>query len=214
MTHTHASGLSGSAVLLSAGVPDADRWPDKFDAFEITDAVSAVARAVLWANGTLVTASWPTIAPLLLHIAAEEADDCHGRVVAYRSQAFEPISPKQARLHGWTKAGAIVHTKRVGDEPADPVSAPDSILRMRSQMMAKTRPTAMILIGGGRGMYGEYALFRDLCPDAPIYAFGHPGGAAGMLVDQSPPGLRDELSTSDRYATTMRHVLMHLMFGL
>ena len=63
--------LAGRAVFLSASIPDQSRWHGEFDVREITDAVVAASRAVLTADGVLVTAAHPTIAPLLLYVAGE-----------------------------------------------------------------------------------------------------------------------------------------------
>ena len=63
--------LASKAVFLSASIPDPNRWDGDFDALEITDAVFAVGRAILSSCAHLVTPAHPTIAPVLLYIAAD-----------------------------------------------------------------------------------------------------------------------------------------------
>ena len=63
--------LRDVTVFLGGSIPDPGRWEGHFDAREITDATVAAARAILYAGGTLVTGAHPTIAPLILYVAAE-----------------------------------------------------------------------------------------------------------------------------------------------
>jgi hypothetical protein len=88
--------LGGRAIFLSASIPDPERWTGYFDVREITDAVVAGSRALLTAGAILVTATHPTIAPLLLYIASEfpRAADQPASVVTYQ---IEPLPRDHAR---------------------------------------------------------------------------------------------------------------------
>src|SRR5207248_3048115 len=85
------------SIFISASIPDPTRWEGDFDAFEITDAVVALARACLTAGFRLVTAAHPTIAPLLLYVAAEFPAAPSPRVVVYQSDLFADVLPSATR---------------------------------------------------------------------------------------------------------------------
>ena len=112
--------LMGRAVFLSASIPDPLRWNGFFDPLEITDAVVAVARAVLSAGGVLVTAAHPTVAPLILYVAAELPDRAERHVLVYQSAAFDDILPEATRRFEAEGVGIIIRTPAIADEPADP----------------------------------------------------------------------------------------------
>src|ERR1700692_4396104 len=85
------------SLFLSASIPDPQRWDGEFDALAITDAVVALARVFLTAGWRLVCAAHPTIAPLLLYVAAEIPDRGERRVSIYQSMLFEDVLPTATR---------------------------------------------------------------------------------------------------------------------
>ena len=151
-----------------------------------------------------------TIAPLLLYVAAEQPAKGRPEVVVYQSAIFDPIMPEATRRFEAEGVGVLVRTAAVDGEPPDPTQAPRSLELMRRQMLVDEKPVAAIFIGGMEGVIVEHDLFRDLFPDAPTYALGHPGGEARALVPKSPPSLQEVLAESDVYPTVARKILDHL----
>jgi hypothetical protein len=206
--------LAGRAVFVSASIPDSDRWAGEFDALEITDAVVAVARVVLGNGGVLVTAAHPTIAPLLLYVASEQAERDHPRVVVYQSAVFDSILPDATLRFESDGVGTLIRTAAVGDEPPDPARAPQSLLAMRRQMLTEMVPVAAVFVGGMAGIPDEHELFTSLRPGAPTYALGRPGGAAKELIDMSPAELRVDLAEGDVYPAVARRIVDDLVRAL
>src|SRR5690242_534250 len=85
------------SLFVSASIPDPERWDGEFDALEITDAVVSLARVFLTAGWRLVTAAHPTIAPLLLYVAAELSVEGDRRISIYQSELFSEILPAATR---------------------------------------------------------------------------------------------------------------------
>lgn len=201
--------LTGKAIFLSASIPDPLRWDGAFDALEITDAVVSAARAVFSAGGTLVTAAHPTVAPLLLYVAAELESVDAPRVLVYQSAVFDEILPEETLRFEAAGIGTIIRTPAAEGEPPDPTQAPQSLDIMRRQMIDETQPAAAIFIGGMRGIPVEHQLFNSLRPESPTYAFGFPGGEARSLAEstrlQSP--LRESLANGTVYPAIARAVV-------
>lgn len=202
-----AAQLGGRTVFLSASIPDPSRWNGFFDPLEITDAVVSVARAVLSAGAVLVTAAHPTIAPLILYVAAELPDRAERYVVVYQSAVFDDILPEATRRFEAEGIGEIIRTPAVRSEPADPSSAPGSLAVMRRQMLTETQPAAGIFIGGMAGIPDEYALFSEILPGRPTYAFGFPGGEARALAESLQSPLSDQLRDGSVYPTLARAII-------
>lgn len=199
--------LDGGSVFVSASIPDSRRWHGDFDPLAVTDAVVAVARSVLASGGRLVTAAHPTIAPLLLYVAAEQPPSGDPRVVVYQSDAFRDVLPDATLRFEEQGVGSVIHTAAVEGEPPDPSQAPESLELMRRQLLEFEPLVAAIFIGGMSGVPREHALFRSVRPDAPTYALGRPGGEARQLVGSSPAHLRELLATGDIYPAVARAVV-------
>ena len=199
--------LASKSVFVSASIPDPNRWEGDFDALEITDAVVAVAREVLSRGGRLITAAHPTIAPLLLYVAAELPPTSEPLVVVYQSAVFDVILPEATLRFEAEGVGSVVRTAAVEGEPPDPSQAPESLDLMRRQMLTDEAPIAAVFIGGMAGIPVEHDLFRELRPEYPTYALGHPGGEARSLVDSSPSAVRDLLADGDVYPAMARAIL-------
>ncbi|MDV7137073.1 SLOG domain-containing protein [Williamsia muralis] len=199
--------LEGRAVFLSASIPNPGRWHGYFDALEITDAVVAVARAILSAGGVLVTAAHPTIAPLILYVAAELPQRNERSVLVYQSAVFDEVLPAATRRFEAEGVGAIIRTPKIANEPADPTKAPQSLATMRSQMLTETEPAAAVFIGGMAGIPDEYRLFSELYPGRPIYPLGFPGGEARTLGQASQSRLGDQLNNGSVYPTLARAIV-------
>lgn len=208
---TGSGELEGRSVFLSASIPDSARWKGPFNPLEITDAVVAVARAVLQRGGSLVTAAHPTIAPLLLYVAAEEGPATRPRVVVYQSAVFDRVLPEATLRFEAEGVGSIVRTAAMAGEPADATRAPQSLDLMRRQMLTEEAPVGAIFVGGMSGIPNEHLLFRELRDGEPTYALGHPGGAASTLVNESPSEMREELARDDVYPALARRIINDLV---
>ena len=199
--------LAGVSVFVAASIPSPARWDGSFDPLAITDAVVAVARAVLSSGGRLVTAAHPTIAPLLLYVAAEQPPTDEPLVVLYQSEVFQTVWPRETFRFEEEGIGRVVRTERVGDEPADPPRAPRSLDLMRRRLLDEEELAAAVFVGGMHGIPDEYAQFRARFPAAPTYSFGRPGGAASALVDTSPPAVRPLLAEDVVYPAVARAIV-------
>lgn len=193
------SDPDGRTLFISASIPDPERWSGPFDALEITDAVVALARACLTRGHGFVTAAHPTIAPLLLYVAAEFPPDHGGRVRVYQSLLFEDILPTATRRFEADGVGEVIWTEAADGESPVPGQWDRSLQHMREQMLRDTEPSAAVFIGGMEGIPVEFELFTSLFPDRPTYATGRPGGEARHLVDRSPYHLRGRLLESGAY---------------
>jgi hypothetical protein len=199
--------LQGLTIFVSASIPDPTRWTGAANALEITDAVVALARVTLTAGATLVTAAHPTIAPLLLYVAAELPRDSEARIATYQSELFADVLPAATRRFEKEEIGRFVWTKAAADDRPMSGYWDASLERMRRQMLSETKPSAAAFIGGMEGITAEFALFKEICPGRPMYPLGRPGGEAQRLVHEVDSPLRDELINSAIYPALWRRVL-------
>ncbi len=184
--------IADVSIFVSASIPDATRWDGPFDALEITDAIVALARCFLTAGARLVTAAHPTIAPLLLYVAAELPDAARGRIVVYQSEIFESVLPPATRRFEEEGFGELVWTPAVSNETSDPGNRAESLSVMRRQMLVDTQPQAAVFVGGMTGILEEWQMFAAERPGDPRYPIGYPGGEARYLAEQSPRGTGPE----------------------
>lgn len=207
------NALKDRFVFLSASIPDPDRWSGDYDAYEITDAVVAITKAVLAASGRVVCAAHPTIAPLLVTVANDfpRADRPH--VVVYQSRLFEDRIPDEIDELAKPGVGDVVWTD------AAPGESPDgerhkSLEILRQRMLDESDPAAAIFVGGMEGILDEFEMFLERYPDRPTYAFGKPGGEAREVLERIDSELKKDLAGSDVYPALMRHVIDDLAANL
>ena len=209
-----APTLAGRSVFLAASIPEPARWEGDFDPLEITDAVASAARAVLTSSGTVVTAAHPTIAPLLLYLAAEFPASDRPGVVVYQSRLFESVLPQATRRFAEAGFGDVRWTDAVQGDIPEPGRWDQSLLRMRETLLTETQPVAAIFIGGMGGIPEEHALFRQMLPQRPWYAIGRPGGAARDLSRAWDGDLQAELLDGAVYPSMMRRVVADISRSL
>jgi hypothetical protein len=194
-------------VFLSASFPSKEQSTPDFltaDAAEISQAIVAVARAVLSSKGRLVFGGHPTVTPLVLAVAQEylpenrtERREIHDRqelpVVVYQSEIFTPFVPESIRnLLQWN-LGAIRETKKAQNETPGftrtgkliPGTATKSLEIMRIKMIKETKPFAAFFIGGMQGIRDEANICRELDPRCQLFYLGAPGGAARRLAEEN-----------------------------
>jgi len=199
------------SIFLSSSIPNEayQEVHGEIDPLEITAAVVAVVRGALMSGTTIVTATHPTIAPLILYVA-EETRGLPGAAVppaiVYQSLLFRPVMPAET-MRLATEAGAeLIWT------PAAPGDRPErgfwdrSLEVMRNQMLRHPSIVGAVFIGGMEGIEQEHALFRELRPGLPVFAFAAPGGQAGALVDASHSDAREQLRVSRVYPAVFRTI--------
>lgn len=199
-------------LFLSASIPTPDRWDEPYDALEITDAVVAFGREFLTAGWRLVTAAHPTIAPLLLYLAAEIPMHVERRVTTYQSRLFEDQMPAATRRFADEGIGVFRWTDAVPGDRPEIGRRERSLEAMRRQMLGETAPDAALFVGGMEGIRDEHRLFEELRPERRWYALGRPGGAATVLAAQTTTAepLRQLLLRDSAYPTLARAVLADL----
>jgi hypothetical protein len=199
--------LAGHSVFLSTSIPDPTRWSGYADPLEITDAVVAFARACLTGGLKVVTAAHPTIAPLLLYVAAELPSEHAARVVIYQSELFDDVLPPATRRFAEEGIGQVVWTlAEPGEEPV-PGRWNESLRRMRIQMLDESMPAAAAFVGGMNGIADEFDLFGELRPQAPVYPLAGPGGEARRLLEEMTEPPLSELRDGRVYPTVWNRVL-------
>jgi SLOG cluster3 family len=202
--------MTGMTVFLSASIPDPSRWDGPADALAITDAVVSLARVFLTAGVRIVTAAHPTIAPLLLYVAAELPDTAPRRIVTYQSDLFKDVLPVATQRFREEGIGEFVWTEAAPADRPEPGGWDASLKVMREEMLDVTRPSAAMFIGGMQGIRDEYAMFTERFPDAPAYPLGSPGGEARLLIEGLDSPLHEELTYSRLYPALWRSVLKDL----
>src|SRR4051794_13186610 len=150
------SSLEGRAVFLSTSFPSGargDRYRP-YDTSAIADAVTAIARAVLLADGRLVFGAHPTISPLILLVASEL--DRREVVEIHQSEFFRGRIPEET-LELQRRGYGVLR-----EWPRDPTGelAP-SLEIMRKNMLGGEDFIAGVFIGGMEGVADEYRLFGE-----------------------------------------------------
>ncbi len=189
--------LEGTVVFLSASVPaDASGYEDERLDFNVDEAVIALARTLFTEGGKLVFGGHPSISPLVLTVASEYASrsgDFHGPFAfIYQSEIFRDIIPEKTLLLEQMGYGRIHWTPAAPGEVKrrDPLTArwlaPRSLEAMRRIMIEQSQPAAFLAAGGMEGVEEEVDLFRELRPQAPVYALQSTGGASARLKTTRP----------------------------
>jgi hypothetical protein len=204
------SAIVEKTIFLSASIPDPARWDGPSDALAITDAVVSLARVFLTAGARIVTAAHPTIAPLLLYVAAELPEESPRRIVTYQSELFEDVLPAATQRFRDEEIGTFVWTEAAPGDTPEPGEREASLQIMRERMLGDTQPAAAAFVGGMQGIPDEFLLFTERFPHAPVYPVGSPGGAARVLAAGVDSPIRDELLTSKLYPVLWRSVLTDL----
>lgn len=196
-------------ILLSASVP-ADKRSEKYQEkytriknaqIQIEEAVIGLSRNIFQARGKIVFGGHPSISPLVAMVATEfkikkgienfERNEISEKPInIYQSKAYENVIPKETTgLYSmgyseiiWTEAvEGEQFNYRINNIP----QCEKSLEQMRTQMM-EGDVDALVCIGGMEGVEKEFALFRELHPNKPIYVLKTTGGASKLLADEFP----------------------------
>ena len=195
--------LRGRCIFLSASVPSPEAEDDQFRSircFDIDQAVISLARAVFSEGGQLVFGGHPSISPLVAMVAGEYREfqyaerlhpDERPLVRIFQSRAFERHLPDETCLMFRLGLAQLEWTEAASNEiynpedPRDPdMQCPHSLRDMRTEMIRRTRPDAMVCIGGMGGMNSEAVMFRELRRDATLYTLRKTGGEAASIASR------------------------------
>ena len=175
------TSLSGSHVFLSASFPSGERGRkfEPYSAHAISDAVSAVVRAVLRSEGKLLFGGHPTITPMVLLIGCEF--EVQGAVDIFQSKWFEGDITEETHRLADSGVGEIHWTEKKD-------TLPNSLETMRNEMFNFVQPAGAVFVGGMEGIPLEYEMLGRRWPDVPRVPLAGPGGAAADLeIDKSLP---------------------------
>lgn len=170
------------AVFLSAGIPDPDQpqFVGPSDPIDIIEAVRALVYVVL-GRRRLIWGGHPAITPIVWSVASSHKLDYDKWATLYQSLHFGerfPDDNKQFRNTRYIEA-AIRTAGQSEDEHKR-----ESLKLMRSAMFAENDFETAIFVGGMQGIFSEFSLFGDMCPDARRIPLLSTGGAALHLRER------------------------------
>lgn len=160
-----------NSIFLSASVPIVGRgtYYEDADPFLIQFAVREFLVAAL-GRRHVVWGGHPAITPMVWSVCEDLGVEYAHSVSLFQSRKFEDTFPEEN-----TKFANVTYIDAVDDD------RDKSLLSMRKSMMSGDFEYG-VFIGGMEGVEEEYALFREMHPDAQALAVGAPGGAAKRLA--------------------------------
>ena len=186
------------SVFLSAGIPSSDshpRYRKTSDVIAIRDSVRALV-SVVAPTAQLVFGGHPAITPLIRLIVRQMNLPVRRHVVLYQSRFFERTFPPE-----------VAEFEEVRLTDAVPGNEGASLAEMRRIMISSQPFDAGIFLGGMEGVEREYALFRELHPDKPVYPIASTGAAALLLFEQYQRNQVD-LMNDLKYLSLFRRLLV------
>lgn len=185
-------------VFLSASIPDPKRDPRYMrtaDVVAIRDAVRGLATVVL-PRATLIWGGHPAITPLVRVVADGLSLTGRDHVRLFQSAFFARKMPKDNRAFE-----SVTIVPKVGR------SRERSLEAMRRAMISSAAFDAGVFIGGMEGVEDEFALFRELQPQARLLPIASTGGAALELLKRNPDAFPRELVDDFAYVDLFRRLL-------
>lgn len=179
--------MTRPVMFLSAGIPDrpdrpdqnaplfAERQPDR-----IQRAVTHLARVTLASGWCLLFGGHPAISPLVLEVLrrfVSSADRSDPRVIIYQSERYRRFIPPAAIA--------------LSDDPSLPSrlrwtpdhgTDADSLLDMRTQMLATPGIAGAAFVGGLFGVVEEADLFHAVHPTLPMLPLRSTASAAAEVA--------------------------------
>ena len=190
-------------LLLSASVPS-DKRDKRFTKIknaqiQIEEAVIGLSRNIFQAGGKIVFGGHPSISPLVAMVATEYSvnkeienenrnERGEKRITIFQSKAYEEVIPKETTSLFNLGYSDIIWTEARNGEEFNPkiqktAQCHKSLEFMRTEMM-KGKIDALVCIGGMEGVELEFALFRELHPNKPIFILKSTGGASKILAEE------------------------------
>lgn len=162
------------AIFLSAGIPDpaAKHFVREADSAAISAAISGLLYVVL-GRRRLVWGGHPAITPIVWAFCDAMNVDYGAWVKLYQSSIFADEFPAET-----VKFNNVVITPEVTND------VPASLAVMRERMLAETDFSAAVFLGGMKGIFDEFELFKKMTPAAMILPIISTGGAAAVLGEQ------------------------------
>jgi hypothetical protein len=185
------------AIFLSASVPDPMRGPE-FSKTADTVAITAAVASLLYVTlgrRLLVWGGHPAITPMVWVVAEEMGIDYGSWVTLYQSKFFEDEFPEDN-----LRFKNVIYTEAVGGDREA------SLRHMRERMFKEQVFDAAIFIGGMKGIFDEYDLFRALQPNSVAVPVISTGGASLELATRLPSLAPDLVSDLDYVALFHRHL--------
>jgi hypothetical protein len=163
-------------IFLSASVPQKDReYFDTANPFLIQFAVREFLTASL-GRFRIVWGGHPAITPMVWAVCEDLGVEYAQNVTLYQSTLFNDNFPEENKRFGNVNYVDSVDNDRDA-----------SLDRMRREMLSLDYEAA-VFIGGMKGIFDEYYLFKELHPDVKVLPVYSPGGAAMQLaIDLKQP---------------------------
>ena len=159
------------SIFLSASIPVVGRgtYYEDADPFLIQFAVREFLVAVL-GRRLIVWGGHPAITPMVWSVCEDLGVEYAHSVKLFQSRLFEDRFPEENEK--------FANVRRIDAVDGD---RDKSLLAMRKNML-DGEFEAGVFIGGMEGIEQEYAIFKELHPQAKVVALGAPGGAARRLA--------------------------------
>jgi len=208
-------------VFLSASIPAPQReqkYLKNTDSNTIMKAIEALAKEAL-AHGQLVFGGHPLISPIILGIAKRM--DALSKVGIFQSELFRqhiPVESQQFPQLFWTRnvAGSRdaslllmreIMASLPGHEKRDLI--PEGL---KDDFLDSVEYTAGVFIGGMEGVEEEARIFMEKNPDTPVFFMGSTGGAARILLENSPDLYEESFQNTLRESTNYSELFKDIVW--
>jgi hypothetical protein len=163
-------------IFLSASVPLSNReYFDTANPFLIQFAVREFLTACL-GRYRVVWGGHPAITPMVWAVCEDLGVEYAQSVTLYQSTLFEESFPEENK-----RFGNVNYVDSVDNDRSK------SLYKMRLEMLSLDYEAA-VFIGGMKGIFDEYNLFKELHPNVKVLPVYSPGGAAMQLaIDLKQP---------------------------
>lgn len=167
------------AIFLSASIPDSTQphFVGPSDPIDVIEAVRALVYIVL-GRRRLVWGGHPAITPIVWSVASSHKVDYGKWAVLYQSLHFGerfPDDNKQFKNTRYVEAATGTDTQNEEEQKSA------SLKMMRHTMFSENEFETAIFIGGMEGIFQEFEMFGELCPNARRIPLISTGGAAREL---------------------------------
>jgi len=169
-------------IFLSASVPVKEKGRGEYyktaDPYLIQVAVRELVKVII-PNFKLVWGGHPAITPMVKCIIEDLNYGYKDYVLLYQSNYYKDRFPEANKSFD-----NVIYTDALATKP-------ESLFRMREEMLSRTNLFAAVFIGGMEGIEEEYKIFKKYHADAPIVLVPSTGGATRDLAIKQD-NLKDE----------------------